>query len=504
MHPSVVYLTVLVASSAGLVFELLASTVASYLLGDTVTEFALVTGVFLTALGVGAWLTRHVELRAADRFLECQLASALTGGLSAPLLFLAFERTTVVQPILYGLVGLTGVFTGAEVPLILRVLRRRSSFRELTARVLTVDYAGALVGSLAFGLLALPRLGMVRAGVVAGLVSAGCALWGTWALGSSVGAAAAVRARATVVIAVLAVALASSARLTALADDSIFPEPVIFTEQSLYQRIVVTRGHGGMNLFLDNNLQFASADEYRYHEALVHPAFAAAPRNARVLVLGGGDGLATREILRYADVSAVTLVDLDPAMTGLSRVVPWLHDLNRGAFDDPRVHVVNADAMVWLSERAEAPSPGRFDVAVVDFPDPNNFALGKLYTARFYKLLRAAIADDAVVVVQSTSPLVARRSFWCIERTLAAAGFMTRPYHALVPSFGEWGFVLASLHATPPLARLPAGLRYLSDATLPQLFVLSPDMQAVPVEVNRLNNQVLVHYYEEEWRRYLH
>jgi spermidine synthase len=257
-----------------------------------------------------------------------------------------------------------------------------------------------------------------------------------------------------------------------------------------------------MNLFLDNNLQFASADEYRYHEALVHPAFAAAPRHASVLVLGGGDGLAAREILRYRDVESVTLVDLDPEMTGLSRKVPWLHELNRGAFDDPRVHVVNDDAMVWLAEGGG--HAGRFDVAVVDFPDPNNFALGKLYTARFYKLLRARLADDAVVVVQSTSPLVARRSFWCVARTLAAAGFVTRPYHALVPSFGEWGYVLAAPRAIGPFAPLPKGLRYLTDEALPQLFVLSPDMTEVPVEVNHLNNQVLVHYYEEEWRKYLH
>jgi spermidine synthase len=504
MSPSIVYLTVLIASSVGLVFELLAGTIASYLLGDTVTQLATVTGVFLTSLGMGAWLTRYLTLRPADRFLECQIASALTGGLTGPLLFLTFSRTTTLLPILYGLVALTGVLTGVQIPLMLRVLRRRSSFRELTARMLTVDYAGALLGSLAFGLVALPHLGMVRAGIVAGLVSTAMAFWGTWALGSAVASPGALRFRAAMVMAVLTLSLATSTRLSALADDAVFAEPVVFAEQSLYQRIVVTRGHGGMNLFLDNNLQFASVDEYRYHEALVHPAFAAAPRHADVLILGGGDGLAAREVLRYADVESVTLVDLDPSMTGLSRVVPWLHDLNQGSFDDPRMHVVNDDAMVWLAESKLPAHSGGFDIAVVDFPDPNNFALGKLYTARFYKLLRARLAADGVVVVQSTSPLVARKSFWCIERTLAAAGFATRPYHALVPSFGEWGYVLAAPGPIQPFKPLPKGLRYLTDEILPQLFALSPDMTEVPVEVNHLNNQVLVHYYEDEWRRYLH
>jgi spermidine synthase len=497
--PTASYLTVLVVSSAGLVFELLAGTVAAYLFGDSVTQFASVTGVFLTCLGVGAWLTRHITLRPADRFLDCQTAAALTGGLTAPLLFLAFARTSFVHPLLYALVGLTGILTGAEIPLILRVLRRRGSFRDITTRVLTVDYAGALLGSLAFGLLLLPHLGMVRAGLAAGIAGAGSALWGTWALGSSVASPERLRTRAGVTVVVLAIATIASDRLTALADDAVFAEPVVFAEQSLYQRIVVTRGHGGTNLFLDNNLQFASIDEYRYHEALVHPAFAAAPRHARVLILGGGDGLAAREILRYPDVTTVTLVDLDPGMTGLARKLPWLHDLNHGSLDDARVQIINEDAMVWLAERAPAEP---FDVAVVDFPDPNNFGLGKLYTARFYKLLKERVAPDGVVVVQSTSPLVARRSFWCIEQTLAAAGFFTRPYHAIVPSFGEWGYVLASRGAVGTFAHLPPGLRYLTDETLPHLFVFSPDMAAVPVEVNHLNNQILVHYYEEEWRRY--
>jgi spermidine synthase len=502
MQIPVVYLTVLVVSSAGLVFELLFGTVASYLLGDSITQFATLTGLFLSAMGVGAWLTRHVETEVARRLVDCQLAAALVGGVTAPILFLAFARVAMFRAILFGLVALTGTLVGALVPLILRLLRRKMTLRALTARVLTLDYAGALVGSLAFGLVLLPHLGMVQAGLLAGAAAAGSALWGTWALRSAIGPALALRVRASVVFALLTGATGFAPRLMGLADEAVFSDPVIYARQSEYQRIVLTRGHGGINLFLDNNLQFSAADEYRYHEALVHPAFAAAPRHARVLVLGGGDGLATREILRHLDVESVTLVDLDGGMTDLARTSPWLVELNHDAFHEARVHVVNADAMVWLAEDDVAKAE-RFDVAVVDFPDPNNFALGKLFTSRFYKLLRARVADDAVIVVQATSPLVARRSFWCIVRTIEAAGYQARPYHAFVPSFGEWGFVLASPQALAPVSHVPPGLRYLTDAELPGLFVLAPDMGPVPVEVNRLNNQVLVHYYEEEWRRFL-
>jgi spermidine synthase len=220
-----------------------------------------------------------------------------------------------------------------------------------------------------------------------------------------------------------------------------------------------------------------------------------------VLVLGGGDGLAVREILRHPEVKSVTLVDLDSGMTDLARELPLLRELNERSFFDPRVRVINDDAMVWIAE--DHPDiPKRFDVVIVDFPDPNNFALGKLYTVRFYKLLRERVADGGVIAVQSTSPLVARRSFWCVVRSIEAAGFFARPYHALVPSFGEWGYVLAAKEALPIPSHVPAGLKYLTDTSVAALFDLAPDMSALPVEVNRLNNQMLVRYYEEEWQRW--
>jgi spermidine synthase len=186
-------------------------------------------------------------------------------------------------------------------------------------------------------------------------------------------------------------------------------------------------------------------------------------------------------------------------MTDLAVSVPWVRALNRGALLDPRVSVVNDDAMAWL---AELPPARRFDAVIVDFPDPNNFALGKLYTTRFYRLLRSHLAPGGAVGVQATSPLLARNSFWCIATTMEAAGFTVRPYHVAVPSFGEWGFMLARTGSfEPPTSTAVASPRYLSDEVLPGLFAFAPDLARVPAEVNRLDNQVLVHYYEAEWRR---
>jgi spermidine synthase len=500
MGELLLYVTVVLVATCGLVYELVAGAVSTYLLGDSVTQLSTVIGVHLSAMGVGAWLSKYVEERVAERFVDCQIAASFVGGLGGPLLYLTFAQSSHVRLVLYLLVASTGILVGAELPLLMRVLRRRVAFKDVVPRVLSLDYAGALVGALLFALLLLPNLGILRTGIVFGMLGVASALWGTWVLGTSLEPRP-LRIRAFVALAVLGGALALSQKIVQVADEALLLHPVAFTKQTEYQRIVLTQARSGVSLFLDGNLQFASIDEYRYHEALVHPAFAVAKKKENVLVLGGGDGLAVREILRHPEVESVTLVDLDKGMTELARELPLLRDLNQRSLYDPRVRVVNDDAMVWITE--DHPGvPKTFDVVIVDFPDPNNFALGKLYTVRFYRLLRERVAEGGVVSVQSTSPLVARRSFWCVVRSIEAAGFTARPYHALVPSFGEWGFVLAGKEALPLPAHVPAGLRYLTDGTVASLFDIAPDMGPVDVEVNRLNNQMLVRYYEEEWQRW--
>jgi spermidine synthase len=286
--------------------------------------------------------------------------------------------------------------------------------------------------------------------------------------------------------------------LMALSEEAQYPGQAVFAKSTAYQRIVVTRQADDIRLFLNGNLQFSSRDEYRYHEALVHPALAEVGRPRRVLVLGGGDGLALREILKYPSVESITLVDLDPEMTALFARTPFLSALNAGALRSPKVHVVNADAFVWLQSAKD-----EFDAVVVDFPDPSNYSIGKLFSATFYKRLNAILAPDGWAVIQSTSPFVARKAFWCVEHTLQAAGFVTAAYHALVPSFGEWGFVLAGHTPYHAPQQLPPDLRFLTPAVLQEMLSFPPDMERVPTEINRLDNQVLVRYFESEWGRYL-
>ena len=254
-----------------------------------------------------------------------------------------------------------------------------------------------------------------------------------------------------------------------------------------------------IRLYLNGHLQFSSADEYRYHEALVHPALALAQKkDLKALVLGGGDGMAVRELLRSPDITSVTLVDLDPAITSLFTSRDFAAKLNGHALTDERVTIENADAMTWLLEHRDV----SYDIAIVDFPDPSSYSVGKLYTITFYKELLAHLAPDGVPAVQSTSPMFARRSFWSIEKTMREAGSFTMPYHAHVPSFGEWGYVLASKKPmTVPTEIRPGvtGLRYLSGSLLPSLFVFPRDMDRLAdVPVQRLNDQALIRLYDDE------
>lgn len=490
------FLNVLVIAACGLVYELLAGTVASYVLGNSVTQFSLVIGLYLSALGAGAWLSRFIDRDLAERFVDVELAVALVGGFSAPLLFLGFARLEWFSLFLYLLVFVIGVLVGLELPILMRILNEHLDFKDLVSRVLSFDYIGSLFAAILFPLFLVPRLGLVRTSIAFGMLNAAVGIYGTWLLRPLIrGSVRALRVRALIVIAILGAGWAGARTLTSLAEEELYADRIIYSVTTPYQRIVMTRTMSGFDLFLDGNLQFSSADEYRYHEALVHPAFASVTSPRRVLILGGGDGLALREVLKYSSVEQVTLVDLDREMTRLARSFDRLTKLNGRSLFDRRVHVVNDDAMVWLARNR-----GTFDVVVVDFPDPNNFSLGKLYTTRFYRLLRARLAPGGAVAVQCTSPLHARRSYWCIVRTMESVGFHVQPYQTTVPSFGVWGFAVAKLRPFDRPQTVSAPVRYLDEPTLASLFVFPPDMGPVPVEINQLDNQILVRYYEEEWR----
>lgn len=491
--------SVFTIATCGLIYELTAGTLASYLLGDSVTQFSTVIGAYLFAMGIGSWLSKFVHRNLLGVFIQAEFLIALIGGGSAALLFTLFPWVSSFRVMLYTIITIIGALVGLEIPLLLRILKERIEFKDLVAKVFTFDYIGALLASLLFPLVLVPHLGLVRSCFLFGILNAIVGLAAAIMLKAELPRAAWVRNTGLVVLAALLAGFAGSERLMAWTETETYVDNVIYSQSSPYQRLVLTRSGDDLRLYLNGNLQFSSRDEYRYHEALVHPGLARLARPARVLVLGGGDGLAVREVLRHPGVEHVTLVDLDPAMTRLFSSNEMLTRLNDSALLSPKVRVINADAFTWLQANREM-----FDFIVADFPDPSNFSIGKLYTTAFFQRIRAALQPDGGFAVQCTSPYVARQSFWCIDATLRAVGLTTEPYHLYVPSFGEWGFILAAHQPLSRAPRLPEGLRYLTAENVGALFDFPPDMARVETEVNRLNNQALVRYFEAEWARYVH
>ena len=442
-------LAVLVVALCGIVYELIIGAIASYLLGDSVLQFSLTVGAFMFAMGVGSLLSRYLGPDHLRQFVWIEIAIALLGGLSGIVLFTVFPfARPLFELAMYGLILSIGTLVGLEIPVLTSLFARGRSVRESLSGVLTLDYVGALLGSMLFPLVLLPALGPIRTAFAVGLANIAVALATVVAFRGPLGRQYRPMLVACLATAlVLCAALVLGARLTAFAEKHLYFDAVLHSERTPYQHLVVTRSSrtGDTRLFIDGHIQFSSRDEYRYHEYLVHPAMSVEGSRARVLVLGGGDGLAAREILKYADVERVDLVDIDPAMTRIHAELPMLRSLNGDSLRAERVRVVHEDAFSFVNRAGPL-----YDRVIADFPDPHDDALGKLYSREFYTMIRRRLRPGGVMVTQSSSPFFTRRVFWSIARTLDAVFESVTSYHTALPSFGIWGFNLARKGAPLP------------------------------------------------------
>ncbi len=397
--------------------------------------------------------------------------------------------------VLYGLIAVTGVLVGLEIPILMRILKDRYEFKDLISRVFTFDYIGALIASLVFPLLLIPYLGLIRTAYLFGMMNVLIALLACISFRSEVKHVKALKTASVISLLALLTGFIYANWITSFSEGLTYSDTIIFSKSTPYQRIIITKKGRDLRLFLNGNLQFSSVDEYRYHEALIHPVLQAVPDPKNILVMGGGDGLAVREILKYPQIQTVTLVDLDKGMTRLFRTNEMLLALNKRSLLNPKVTVINADAFSWARAQNR-----QYDAIIVDFPDPSNYSVGKLYTDAFYKIVKRLLKPDGIMVVQSTSPYVAPKSYWTVEKTLQSVGLHTVPYHNYVPSFGEWGYIMAMYK---PVYKVPdhylPGLRFMSKSCLEQMLFFPKDMTRVPASVNKLNNQILVKYFEDEW-----
>jgi len=502
MEVGALLISILIIAVCGLIYELIIGSLSSYLLGDSVYQFSLTLGFFLSAMGLGSFLSRAVRDHLLRVFLLVEIAIGVLGGGSAAALFVAyslFPRSYAI--IMIATLVVLGTLIGLEIPLLTRIARRYGSLRDTLANVLAVDYLGALVAAILFPLVLLPYLGLTRTSFLVGVFNLGVVGINLRVFGVGLPGARRIAIGTVGALGLLGLGALQSDALSSLVEQRLYQDQILYAEQSPYQRIVVTSYQDDLRLYLDRELQFSSRDEYRYHEALVHPALSLAPSRATVLVIGGGDGLAAREILKYPDVGAVTLVDLDPAVPRLGRTFGPLVALNGGSLNDPRLHEVTGDGYQYLAASAE-----RFPVIITDLPDPRNEGLAKLYSREFYRLVQQHLARGGIYVQQTSSPYFVRQAYWCAIHTATAAGLAVQPYHAYVPSFGDWGFLLASDPADRRIdwaqvtVRVPT--RFLTPAILPTLVQFDPDSADLATDVSTLQNPVILRYYLDAWRRW--
>ncbi len=440
--------SVLIGAICGIVYELLIASVSSYLLGNSVYQFSITIGLFMFAMGVGSFVSRRFDgspIRLAQTFVVVEILLAAVGGLTTAVLFFVYPWIALYKPVMITMTLFIGALVGLEIPILTRLLLPSAGIKKSIANVLGLDYFGALVGSVSFPLLLLPYLGLFRAAFVVGLINIAIAIVIIRAFKGILP-----RERTLMVISIaialyLVAGIIVSTGLTRFAESRLFQQRIVLIEQSKYQRIVVTvdENSGLHRLYLDGHLQFAEKDEHRYHEALVHPAMLVRPNTdntpRNVLILGGGDGLAIREVLKHDNVNHIDLVDIDPKITTLCRRFSPIAKLNQDALDHERVTVHHMDAFTFMQRAGDD-----YHVIIIDLPDPHNESLAKLYSEQFYRLVSRRLADDGVLVSQSSSPFHTRTVYWSIGKTMQAAGLNTVPFRSHIPSFGDWGFHMAS------------------------------------------------------------
>ena len=483
-------------AACGIVYELALLTLATSLDGGGIVATSLIVAGYVAALGAGGLFVKPLLKRAAITFIAVETLLGIIGGVSAAVLYVTFAYlggSTIVLAIGTALIG---GLVGAEVPLLMTLLQRGQTAGAVnTGRVLAnlnaADYLGALVGGLAWPFVVLPQLGMIRGAAATGMINlAAAAVVALFLLrrvvsGRELATALAALAAA---FALLAALIVSASSIETTSRQQLYADPIIAYQHSAYQEIVVTRRGDDMRLYLDGGLQFSTRDEYRYTESLVYPVLGDKARS--VLVIGGGDGLADRELLRQPGIEKIVQVELDPAVIHMAKTT--MRGANAGAMDNPRVDVVIADAMRWLREshRDKVPSGG-FDAVIVDLPDADSPILGRLYSQEFYTMITRVLAANGLVVVQSGSPYSTPTAFWRTVSTIEAAGFAVTPYHVDVPTFGDWGFTLGRRGSIPPTPTVPKDappLRFLNQPVLDAATVFAGDVAPQQLPPSTLEN----------------
>lgn len=496
----ILILSVFIAGLCSIVYELLIATASSYFLGDSIKQFSITIGSYMAAMGLGSYFSRLVSDKdLLLKFIKFELLLGLIGGFSVPLLYAAFAYTSYFQTSSILLTICIGFLIGLEIPFLSRLLEKHYSLKVNISNVLSVDYFGALIATLIFPFVLLPALGTFKTSIFFGLLNMTIAVILLWSFSDviKVSKRKILWLHTILVTILLGGTFLVSNTLLREWSNNLYTDRIVYTKETPYQNIVMTKHKDDVRLYLNGNLQFSSSDEYRYHEALVHVPLNFMPSAKDVLILGGGDGLVVRELLKHSSIQNIQLIDLDPEISRLAKNNKNMLRVNQESLQNNKVTVINDDAFKYLLN-----SKDRYDVIIIDLPDPNNPSLARMYSKEFYKLVKIHLHEKGIFVTQATSPFFATDAYWTTFSSVKAAGFSkVLPYHINVPSFGEWGFVLGTNKEFDKTKWHLNNIktRFMNEGMLNNIWNFGKDIAYRKLEASTIDRPRVLDYYLDGW-----
>lgn len=498
------FIIIIIAGLCSLMYELLISTTSSYLLGDSVKQFSLTIGIYMAAMGVGSYLSQFVRDKLLSWFVYTEIFLGIIGGVSVPVMYYFFNYLSLqeFQVMMLSITFIIGLLTGLEVPLLIRSLKNYFPLKSNVAYVLSLDYIGALIATIVFPFLLLPFLGTFKTSLLFGIINIimGGIVYLFFIKKLTLPRDKSAEGLLLLSLIFLAFIFFKSTSLLSQWEDKIFSHKVIYSKESQYQNLVVTKNKSDIRLYINNIIQFSSIDEYRYHESLAHIPLCFVRNKSSVLILGGGEGLLAREVLKHNDVSNITIVDLDKEVFSLAKDNKEIAALNNNALTNPKVNLVTEDAMQYLIKNQSL-----YNVIIADLPDPSNESISRLYSTSFYKLILQNLTRDGIFVTQASSVFHTRNAFWCIHETMKYSGFeYILPYHTYVPSFGDWGFILASNFDLSNVKwNTCIKTKYITNEQWDVMKHFDIDITAPKnIEINRMDDARLLRYFLDDWNKW--
>ncbi len=491
---------VFIAGLCSIIYELLISTAATYFLGDSVKQFSLTIGIYLFSMGIGAFVSKFSQRNPLNAFVSIEFLLGLIGGLSIPFMYFMFIRLSIsqMQWTTWFYIFVIGLLTGLEVPLLTFAVNN-VNFKESLSNILSLDYIGGLIATLIFPFILLPFVGLFYSSLIFGAVNILLGIFMSRYVESK-SSRNKYMLFGVVSILLLGGLTYKGADMLKIWEEKIYKAPIAVREQTPYQHIVMTKKKDDIRLFLNRVIQFSSKDEHRYHESLVHTPMLMHPEAKDILILGGGENLAAREMLKHQAINKIDIVDLDSMVFHLAMYNHDLLKINKAASLHPKVNMIVEDAFNYLSTNAN-----QYDLIISDLPDPNSEATAKLYTKQFFELAKNNLKEDGIFITQSGEIYMSNAAFSCIVNTMKTVYENVQPIHCYIPSFGDWGFVMGSKRdlVRTDLSQLDKiHTKFLTDKVMANSFGLPKDVDIIDTKINTLDNPIILQYFLEDWEKW--